>query len=151
MTVAAKVLERPVKWTSDRTEAFLSDAHARDHVTKVELALDADGKFLALDEVTLAESLRNAGYATALIGKWHGRGRASYAVTPRFAITSTPEQLEMAGALAREHPGRVALTATAHTTEFPADLAVQQIVDVDARLQDRVGAADPSRSVAYVK
>ena len=51
--------------------------------------------------------------------------------------------------LAREHPGRVALTATAHTTEFPADLAVQQIVDVDARLQDRVGAADPSRSVAY--
>ncbi|WP_197916033.1 guanine deaminase [Thiosulfatihalobacter marinus] len=41
----------------------------------------------------------------ALIGKWHGRGRASYAVTPRFAITSTPEQLEMAGALAREHPG----------------------------------------------
>jgi len=54
MTVAAKVLERPVKWTSDRTEAFLSDAHARDHVTKVELALDADGKFLALREFTLA-------------------------------------------------------------------------------------------------
>ena len=48
-----------------------------------------------------------AGYddSKALIGKWHGRGRASYAVTPRFAITSTPEQLEMAGALAREHPG----------------------------------------------
>ena len=51
--------------------------------------------------------------------------------------------------LAREHPGRVALTATVHTTEFPADLAVQQIVDDDARLQDRVRAADPSRSVAY--
>ncbi len=43
-----------MKWTSDRSEAFLSDAHARDHVTTVELALDADGKFLALREFTLA-------------------------------------------------------------------------------------------------
>ena len=40
----------------------------------------------------------------ALIARWHGRGRALYAITPRFAITSTPEQLEMAGALAAEHP-----------------------------------------------
>lgn len=39
----------------------------------------------------------------ALIERWHGRGRASYAITPRFAITSTPEQLEMAGALVAEH------------------------------------------------
>lgn len=54
MTVAAKVIGRPVKWTSDRTEAFLSDAHARDHVTTVELALDENGKFMALREFTLA-------------------------------------------------------------------------------------------------
>jgi guanine deaminase len=40
----------------------------------------------------------------ALISKWHGRGRALYAVTPRFAATSTPAQLEAAGALRREHP-----------------------------------------------
>lgn len=40
----------------------------------------------------------------ALIARWHGRGRAQYAITPRFAITSTPEQLEMAGALVAEHP-----------------------------------------------
>jgi guanine deaminase len=39
-----------------------------------------------------------------LIAKWHGRGRALYAITPRFAISSTPEQLEMAGALWHEHP-----------------------------------------------
>lgn len=39
-----------------------------------------------------------------LIGKWHGRGRLRYAITPRFAITSTPEQLEMCGALVSEHP-----------------------------------------------
>ncbi|WP_226781727.1 guanine deaminase [Oceaniglobus trochenteri] len=40
----------------------------------------------------------------ALIAAWHGKGRASYAITPRFAITSTPEQLRAAGALAAEHP-----------------------------------------------
>jgi guanine deaminase len=41
----------------------------------------------------------------ALIERWHGRGRLGYAITPRFAPTSTPAQLEAAGALWREHPG----------------------------------------------
>ena len=39
-----------------------------------------------------------------LIEKWHGRGRALYAISPRFAITSTPEQMEMSQALVAEHP-----------------------------------------------
>jgi guanine deaminase len=39
----------------------------------------------------------------ALIAKWHGRGRALYAISPRFAITSTPEQMEMSQALVAEH------------------------------------------------
>ncbi len=51
--------------------------------------------------------------------------------------------------LVREHPGRVALTATAHTTEFPADLPIEQIVDDEATLRDRVLAFGQSRSVAY--
>ncbi|EAQ99155.1 guanine deaminase [Congregibacter litoralis] len=41
----------------------------------------------------------------ALIERWHGKGRLRYAVTPRFAPTSTPEQLKAAGRLLREHPG----------------------------------------------
>ena len=45
--LASKLLERPVKWTSTRSEAFLSDAQARDNVTEAELALDKDGIFLA--------------------------------------------------------------------------------------------------------
>ncbi|WP_425988049.1 guanine deaminase [Ensifer sp. R-19] len=40
----------------------------------------------------------------ALIAKWHGRGRAHYAISPRFAITSTPEQMEMSRTLVAEHP-----------------------------------------------
>ena len=51
---AARKIGRPVKWTNTRTESFQSDAHGRDHVTHVELALDKDGKFLGLRERTLA-------------------------------------------------------------------------------------------------
>ncbi len=46
--LASKLLQRPVKWTCTRSEAFLSDAQARDNVTEAELALDADGNFLAV-------------------------------------------------------------------------------------------------------
>jgi carbon-monoxide dehydrogenase large subunit len=54
VTWASKQINRPVKWTSDRSEAFLSDAHGRDHVTVAELALDKDGKFLAMRVKTTA-------------------------------------------------------------------------------------------------
>ncbi len=47
-TFAAKACNRPVKWTSSRSEAFMSDAHGRDHVTKIELALDGDNNFTAI-------------------------------------------------------------------------------------------------------
>jgi len=47
VTWAAKKLNRNIKWVADRTEAFLSDAHGRDHVTHAEMAMDKDGKFLA--------------------------------------------------------------------------------------------------------
>jgi carbon-monoxide dehydrogenase large subunit len=51
---ASKRVGRPVKWTSERSEAFLSDAHGRDHVSHAELALDAGGKFRGLRVRTLA-------------------------------------------------------------------------------------------------
>jgi aerobic carbon-monoxide dehydrogenase large subunit len=54
VTWAARKLERPVKWVADRSEAFVSDAQGRDHVTHGELALDQDGKFLGLRVSTLA-------------------------------------------------------------------------------------------------
>src|SRR5690606_13445755 len=50
----ARKVDRPVKWTADRSESFLSDAHGRDHVTHAELAMDKDGKFLALKVETVA-------------------------------------------------------------------------------------------------
>ncbi len=54
VTWAARQLNRPVKWTAERSESFLSDAHGRDHVTTAELALDNNGKFLAMRVKTTA-------------------------------------------------------------------------------------------------
>lgn len=54
VTFAAKAINRPVKWTSSRSEAFLSDAQGRDHVTKIQLALDKEGHFQALRTETYA-------------------------------------------------------------------------------------------------
>jgi len=51
---AARKTNRPVKWTSDRMEAFVTDAHGRDHVTHAEMAFDGDGKILALRAKTIA-------------------------------------------------------------------------------------------------
>ena len=53
VTWAAGKLARPVKWTADRSEAFISDAHGRDHDSTAEMALDAEGNFLALRVQTL--------------------------------------------------------------------------------------------------
>jgi carbon-monoxide dehydrogenase large subunit len=51
---AAKRLGRPVKWRADRTETFLCDPHGRDHVTKGEMAFDAEGRILAMRVNTMA-------------------------------------------------------------------------------------------------
>src|SRR5690242_10437834 len=77
---AAKKVGRPVKWTADRSESFLTDAHGRDHVTKAALALDANGRILALKVKTIANlgaymstfssSVPTYLYATLLSGQY---------------------------------------------------------------------------------
>jgi len=59
----------------------------------------------------------------ALIARWHGKGRQLYAVTPRFAPTSSPEQMELAGALWKEHPGTF---LQSHVSENPSEVAWAQ-------------------------
>ncbi len=56
----------------------------------------------------------------ALIARWHGRGRAHYAISPRFAITSTPAQMDAARALVAEHPECFVQT---HLSENTAEIA----------------------------
>ncbi|PTM52333.1 xanthine dehydrogenase family protein molybdopterin-binding subunit [Phreatobacter oligotrophus] len=77
---AARKCGRPVKWTADRTEEFLCVAHGRDHVTRAELAIDADGKITGLRAKTIANmgaylstfasSVPTYLYATLLSGQY---------------------------------------------------------------------------------
>ncbi|MGB7038279.1 MAG: xanthine dehydrogenase family protein molybdopterin-binding subunit, partial [Xanthobacteraceae bacterium] len=77
---ASKRVGRPVKWVADRSEAFLADAHGRDHVTHAEMAFDGDGKILALRVRTIANlgaymstfssSVPTYLYATLLSGQY---------------------------------------------------------------------------------
>jgi carbon-monoxide dehydrogenase large subunit len=80
VTWASKQINRPVKWTAERSESFLSDAHGRDHLTTAELAMDKDGKFLAMRVhttasmgaylSTFASCIPTILYATLLAGQY---------------------------------------------------------------------------------
>ncbi len=80
---AARVLGRPVKWTDERSESFISDSHGRDHEMTAELALDAEGNFLAV---------RVSGYGN--LGAYVGRGAAgpptANAVKNTIGVYRTP-------------------------------------------------------------
>ncbi|MBB4263432.1 MULTISPECIES: xanthine dehydrogenase family protein molybdopterin-binding subunit [unclassified Bradyrhizobium] len=78
---ASKKVGRPVKWTGDRTEAFLTDAHGRDHVTHAEMAFDANNKITGFKVKTYANfgaymslfssSVPTYLYATLLSGQYN--------------------------------------------------------------------------------
>ncbi|WP_296473797.1 guanine deaminase [Roseinatronobacter sp.] len=98
-------------------EALFNEAHKRD------MRL-ITGKVLM--DRNAPENLRDtaqSGYddSKALIARWHGKGRLGYAITPRFAITSTPAQMEAAQALAVEHPECHIQT---HLSENHAEIAL---------------------------
>ena len=83
VTFAARHLGRPVKWTADRSESFMSDAHGRDHVTSAELALDKDGKFLGLRVKTLANMGAYLSTFAPAVPTWlHGTLLAGCYTTP---------------------------------------------------------------------
>jgi carbon-monoxide dehydrogenase large subunit len=77
---ASKRVGRPIKWTAERSESFLSDAHGRDHVTTAEMAMDKDGVFLGMRVSTIANmgaylstfasSVPTILYATLLAGQY---------------------------------------------------------------------------------
>jgi guanine deaminase len=96
-------------------DAFFAQAEARN------LRMIA-GKVLM--DRNCPEDLRDtpdSGYrdSAALIEKWHGRGRLQYAITPRFAVTSSDAQLESAGRLVTDHPG---VYIHSHVAENPTEV-----------------------------
>src|SRR5918995_142607 len=103
----------------ESAEAFFEESHGRDMLNIAgKVMMDRNAPEGVLDTP-------QSGYddAKALISEWHGKGRQHYAITPRFAITSSPEQLEMSGALMREHPD---LHMQTHLSENHAEIAFTQ-------------------------
>jgi guanine deaminase len=97
-------------------DAFFAESHGRDMLNIAgKVMMDRNAPDGVLDTP-------QSGYddTKALIAEWHGKGRQHYAITPRFAITSSPEQMEMAGALAKEFPG---LHVQTHLSENHAEIA----------------------------
>ena len=80
LTWASKQINRSIKWTCERSESFLTDAHGRDHVSHAEMAMDKDGKFLAMRVhthanlgaylSTFASAVPTILYATLLAGQY---------------------------------------------------------------------------------
>jgi len=83
VTFAAKKIGRPVKWTAERTESFMSDAQGRDHVTHAEMAFDENGKAIALRCDTLANMGAYLSTFAPCIPTWlHGTLLAGQYTTP---------------------------------------------------------------------
>jgi len=95
---ASKRVGRPIKWTAERGESFLTDAHGRDHVTTAELAMDERGTFLAMRVATIANlgaylstfasSVPTILYATLLAGQY--RTPAIYAEVKAVFTNTAP-------------------------------------------------------------
>jgi carbon-monoxide dehydrogenase large subunit len=119
---AARRLGRPVKWTSDRREGFVSDEHGRDNVSSAELALDADGKFLAL-RVAITLNIgayltpRSAGSGTNNVG-----GVAGVYTTPAIHVQTTGVYTNMTPTGPYRGAGRPEAT-----------YAIERVIDVAAR------------------
>ncbi|MBI1737257.1 MAG: xanthine dehydrogenase family protein molybdopterin-binding subunit [Candidatus Rokubacteria bacterium] len=119
---AAKRLGRPVKWTSDRREGFVTDEHGRDNLSTVELALDAAGTFLAL-RVAITLNIgayltpRSAGPGTNNVG-----GVAGVYTTPAIHVETTGVYSNMTPTGPYRGAGRPEAT-----------YAIERVIDVAAR------------------
>ena len=87
---ASKQIGRPVKWTADRTEAFFTDCHGRDHVTDAKMALDADGNITGLRTKTYASlGAYLSNFSTCVPTYLHGTLMQGLYTTPAVHVDVT--------------------------------------------------------------
>ncbi|REC56483.1 guanine deaminase [Rhodosalinus sediminis] len=134
------------------TAAVYCSAHAASAEALFQEAARRDMRLVAgkvMMDRNCPEGVRDTAQAAyddsaALIARWHGRGRLGYAISPRFSVTSSAEQLAAAGALAAEHPGCHRQT---HIAENHAEIAAVARLFPEARdyldTYDRAGLLGP--------
>ena len=139
---AAQRLGRPVKWIAERSEGFLTDGQGRDHVTEAELALDAEGRFLAVRTRTVsnmgaystsaAPTIPTVGGSRCITGvyripAWHARSRVA------FTNTVPVHAFRGAGKPEYNHViERLVDTAARETGRDPAELRRLNVVPPEA-------------------
>jgi carbon-monoxide dehydrogenase large subunit len=133
--LAARLTGRPVKWMAERSEAILADEHCRDNVSQAELALDAEGRFLALRVRTLANigayhsSDRNAGPPTNNLGVLAG----TYVIPAiHVEVTAVLTHTMMTG-----HYRGAGRPEAAYVLETMVDLAARKLAIDPAELRRR--------------
>jgi len=139
---AARKVGRPVKWTAERSESFLTDAHGRDHVTHVDLGLDENGKFVALKVSTTANmGAYLSSFATCVPTYLHATLLAGQYTTPlifcnvKAVFTNTAPVDAYRGAGRPEATyllERVVETAAREMGIDPAELRRRNFVPADA-------------------
>lgn len=119
---AAKLLYRPVRWISDRSEAFNSDCHGRDNISDVELALDKDGNFLALR----VHNIANLGAYPSTIPA----GPATIHLPGMIGVYKTPvAHVTVEGVYTNTNP----ITAYRGAGRPEASFVIERIIDIAAR------------------
>lgn len=119
---ASKLLCRPVRWISDRSEAFISDCHGRDNISDVELALDNDGNFLALRVANIA----NLGAYPSTIPA----GPATIHLPGMIGVYKTPNaHVTVRGVFTNTNP----IAAYRGAGRPEASYVIERIIDVAAR------------------
>ena len=119
---AAKRLRRPVRWISERGEAFNSDCHGRDNVTDAALALDKDGNFLALKVETIANL---GGYPSTIPA-----GPATIHLPGMIGVYTTPAaQVKVTGVYTHTNP----IAAYRGAGRPEASFVIERIIDVAAQ------------------
>ncbi|MCB1739890.1 MAG: xanthine dehydrogenase family protein molybdopterin-binding subunit [Gammaproteobacteria bacterium] len=122
MAWASKRVGRPVKWTSDRSEGFIADDHARDNVSEAELALDEHGRFLAVRVRTQA----NLGAYVAFLGAGPPTGNVG---TMAGVYTTPAMHVQVAGVLTNTNP----LSPYRGAGRPEAAYVMERLVDIAAR------------------
>ena len=150
VTWACKEVGRPIKWTAERSESFITDAHGRDHVTTAKMGFDANGKIVGLQAHTFAGmGAYLSSFAPAVPTYLHGTLAQGLYTTPKINIDVTGVFTNTVAVDAYRGAGRPEAT---YLLERLIDLAAleMEVDPAELRLKNFIPAFDGVEQEGYV-